>query len=136
MKIQIPTSLGFVLTTGDLTCDTGTATSFGTGGPVCTVSEDSSGTNTIITISNLATGNPTIYPFYFDIQNPSTAMVVDPNSIICESYTDDGTGVEVFYETFPVSTSIIVSSLLCPNEPSLSGYSTTVGGTSSVTISY
>ena len=63
-------------------------------------------------------------------------MVVDPELIKCESYVDDGNGAETTYETFWMGNSIIISAKLCDQEPLLSGYSTTVGSTSSVTIDY
>ena len=124
-------------------CSTSNASSFGTGGPTCTVTEDVSDTfgggsdlYQIVTVTNLATGNAFFYPITFTITNPSVAMVIDPELIKCESYVDDGSGGEQELEEFWMGNSIIISAELCDQEPLLSGYTTTVGSTSLVTISY
>ena len=143
-KVFVPASLGFGLSLGALDCPTSSASSFGTGGPSCTVTEEPSETVAadgsqdlyqVVTVTNLA-ASAFFYPITFTITNPDVAMVVAPELIKCESYVDDGTGAESTYETFWMGSSIIISAKLCDQEPLLSGYSTTVGSTSAVTIDY
>ena len=55
---------------------------------------------------------------------------------MAQSFYDDGSGGQTRFETAWLGSSIIVSALRCTNVPTLSGYDTTVGASSSVTITY
>ena len=55
---------------------------------------------------------------------------------MAQSFYDDGSGGQTRFETAWLGSSIIVSALRCTNVPTLSGYDTTCGASSSVTITY
>ena len=55
---------------------------------------------------------------------------------MAQSFYDDGSGGLTRFETDWMESAIIISGLRCTNVPTLSGYDTTVGASSSVTITY
>ena len=91
---------------------------------------------TVVSVSGLATGNAVYYPVSFSLTNPPTAQEIPANTLKCASFEDDGSGGETEVEDFWVANSIFITALLCDNSATLSGYDTTVGGTSAVTLTY